>query len=79
MTHPEQETTRLADAARAQGFGGIMGGGDSEVTGTTTTIAVESAHFAPAQIRRTSILSQRWAEQHIRSLTRRNIDAKSRL
>ena len=38
----------IADAARAQGFGGIMGGGDSEVTDATTTIAVESAHFAPA-------------------------------
>jgi phenylalanyl-tRNA synthetase beta chain len=44
----------IADAARAQGFGGIMGGGDSEVTGTTTTIAVESAHFTPAQVRRTA-------------------------
>jgi phenylalanyl-tRNA synthetase beta chain len=44
----------IADAARTQGFGGIMGGGDSEVTETTTTIAVESAHFAPAQIRRTA-------------------------
>jgi phenylalanyl-tRNA synthetase beta chain len=44
----------IADAARTQGFGGIMGGGESEVTDTTTTIAVESAHFAPSQIRRTS-------------------------
>jgi phenylalanyl-tRNA synthetase beta chain len=44
----------IADAARTQGFGGIMGGGDSEVTATTTTIAVESAHFAPAQVRRTA-------------------------
>jgi phenylalanyl-tRNA synthetase beta chain len=44
----------IADGARTQGFGGIMGGGESEVTGATTTIAVESAHFAPSQIRRTS-------------------------
>jgi phenylalanyl-tRNA synthetase beta chain len=44
----------IADAARGQGFGGIMGGGDSEVTGTTTTIAVESAHFTPGQVRRTA-------------------------
>jgi phenylalanyl-tRNA synthetase beta chain len=44
----------IADAVRTQGFGGIMGGGDSEVTAATTTIAVESAHFAPAQIRRTA-------------------------
>ena len=44
----------IADGARPQGFGGIMGGGESEVTAATTTIAVESAHFAPAQIRRTA-------------------------
>ena len=44
----------IADAARTQGFGGIMGGGDSEVGGATTTIAVESAHFTPAQVRRTA-------------------------
>jgi len=44
----------IADAARAQGFGGIMGGADSEVTSTTTTIAIESAHFTPAQVRRTA-------------------------
>ncbi len=44
----------IADATRTQGFGGIMGGGDSEVTEATTTIAVESAHFAPAQVRRTA-------------------------
>ncbi|MEO6010816.1 MAG: phenylalanine--tRNA ligase beta subunit-related protein, partial [Vicinamibacteraceae bacterium] len=44
----------IADAARTQGFGGIMGGGDSEVTEATATIAVESAHFAPAQVRRTA-------------------------
>ena len=44
----------IADAARPQGFGGIMGGGESEVTLGTRTIAVESAHFAPGQVRRTA-------------------------
>jgi phenylalanyl-tRNA synthetase beta chain len=44
----------IADAARTQGFGGIMGGSESEVTEATTTIAIESAHFAPAQVRRTA-------------------------
>jgi phenylalanyl-tRNA synthetase beta chain len=44
----------IADAARPQGFGGIMGGGESEVTVATRTIAVESAHFAPGQVRRTA-------------------------
>jgi len=44
----------IADANRPQGFGGIMGGAESEVTAETTTIVVESAHFAPAQVRRTA-------------------------
>ena len=44
----------IADAVRTQGFGGIMGGADSEVTSTTTAIAVESAHFTPSQVRRTA-------------------------
>jgi phenylalanyl-tRNA synthetase beta chain len=31
-----------------------MGGADSEVTGPTRTIALESAYFKPASVRRTS-------------------------
>jgi phenylalanyl-tRNA synthetase beta chain len=44
----------IADARIPQGFAGIMGGGESEVTSATATIAIESAHFAPAQVRRTA-------------------------
>ncbi len=44
----------IADATRAQAVGGVMGGADSEVWSGTTTIAIESAYFQPASIRRTS-------------------------
>src|SRR5262245_37514305 len=44
----------IADARRAQAIAGVMGGGDSEVTGSTRTIAFESACFQPASVRRTS-------------------------
>ena len=44
----------IADARRPQAIGGVMGGGDSEVSGTTRVIALESAWFEPAGIRRTS-------------------------
>ncbi len=44
----------IADRDRAQALGGIMGGGDSEVSQATRTIALESAWFLPTSIRRTS-------------------------
>ena len=44
----------IADRDRAQALAGIMGGGSSEVSAATTTIALESAWFEPASIRRTS-------------------------
>jgi phenylalanyl-tRNA synthetase beta chain len=44
----------IADAERACALGGVMGGGDSEISGRTTKIALESAYFQPASIRRTS-------------------------
>ena len=44
----------IADAERAQAVAGVMGGAGSEVSGTTTTIAIESAYFKPASVRRTS-------------------------
>jgi len=44
----------IADAERAQALAGIMGGGDSEVSAATTTIALESAWFEPSSIRKTS-------------------------
>ena len=44
----------IADAARATAVGGVMGGRDSEIGPTTTRIALESAYFLPASVRRTS-------------------------
>jgi phenylalanyl-tRNA synthetase beta chain len=44
----------IADATRPQAIGGVMGGGDSEVSATTHLIALESAWFEPTAIRRTS-------------------------
>jgi phenylalanyl-tRNA synthetase beta chain len=44
----------IADDRRALALGGVMGGADSSVTESTTNILLESAHFDPATIRRTS-------------------------
>ncbi|MBX3390942.1 MAG: phenylalanine--tRNA ligase subunit beta [Phycisphaeraceae bacterium] len=41
----------VADAQRAQGLAGVMGGGDSEVTNTTTDIALEMATWDPTRVR----------------------------
>jgi phenylalanyl-tRNA synthetase beta chain len=50
----DPEMLVIADKSRAQALAGIMGGGDSEVSATTRTIAIESAWFLPSSIRRTS-------------------------
>jgi phenylalanyl-tRNA synthetase beta chain len=50
----DTDTLVIADAERAVAIGGIMGGQDTEVSQATTTIALESAYFQPASIRRTS-------------------------
>ncbi|MBP1604834.1 MAG: pheT [Acidobacteria bacterium] len=44
----------IADRSRPQAVAGVMGGLASEVTLSTRTIAIESAYFAPAAVRRTS-------------------------
>jgi phenylalanyl-tRNA synthetase beta chain len=44
----------IADAERAQAIGGVMGGFDSEVTGTTMQIVFEAAWFNPSSVRATS-------------------------
>jgi phenylalanyl-tRNA synthetase beta chain len=44
----------IADHDRAQAIAGVMGGAASEVSPSTTTIALESAYFKPASVRRTS-------------------------
>jgi phenylalanyl-tRNA synthetase beta chain len=46
----------IADANRAVAVGGVMGGMETEVTGSTTTVLFESAYFQPASVRRTAKL-----------------------
>jgi phenylalanyl-tRNA synthetase beta chain len=50
----EPDMLVIADAGRASAVGGVMGGGESEISSTTRRIALESAYFQPASIRRTS-------------------------
>ena len=44
----------IADADRPQAVGGVMGGADSEIGGTTRLMVLESAYFKPGSVRRTS-------------------------
>jgi phenylalanyl-tRNA synthetase beta chain len=44
----------IADAARAIGIGGVMGGADTEITFSTRHILLECAWFDPIAVRRTS-------------------------
>jgi phenylalanyl-tRNA synthetase beta chain len=44
----------IADAERPVAVAGVMGGADSEVSGITKTIVLESAYFNPLSVRRTS-------------------------
>ncbi len=44
----------IGDAERAQAVAGVMGGAASEVSDRTRIVALESAYFLPASVRRTS-------------------------
>ncbi len=44
----------IADGERPVAVAGVMGGAESEVSGTTRTIVLESAYFNPLSVRRTS-------------------------
>jgi phenylalanyl-tRNA synthetase beta chain len=44
----------IADAMRPIAVAGVMGGANSEVSGTTKAVLFESAYFAPLSVRRTS-------------------------
>lgn len=50
----DPEMLLIADDEQALGLAGVMGGLDSEITENTRRILVESAHFSPVSIRRTS-------------------------
>jgi phenylalanyl-tRNA synthetase beta chain len=44
----------IADAERAVGVAGVMGGANTEVSGATRTVLLEAAYFKPGSIRRTA-------------------------
>ncbi len=44
----------IADAEKPVALAGVMGGEASSVTETTTRVVLESAYFAPAEVRRSS-------------------------
>ncbi len=50
----DQEMLLIADPVKPIGIAGVMGGANSEVSEQTTTILLESAHFAGISIRRTA-------------------------
>ncbi|KKM10212.1 phenylalanyl-tRNA synthetase subunit beta [Clostridiales bacterium PH28_bin88] len=50
----DPEMLVIADAVRPVAIAGVMGGLDTEITASTTTVLLESAHFDGASIRRTS-------------------------
>lgn len=60
MTTLDEQTRKLegalviADTQKAVGIAGVMGGFDSEITDSTTTVVFESANFDRASVRKTS-------------------------
>jgi len=48
------EMLMICDATRPVAVGGVMGGADTEVRASTTTVLLESACFSPGSVRRTS-------------------------
>src|SRR5258707_6868438 len=50
----DASTIVIADAERAVGLGGVMGGGNGEIAGRTKNLMLEVAWFEPAFIRRTA-------------------------
>ncbi|HJR06580.1 MAG TPA: phenylalanine--tRNA ligase subunit beta [Pyrinomonadaceae bacterium] len=50
----DEEMLVIADAVRAVAIAGVMGGAETEISGTTQDVLIEAAHFAPASVRRTS-------------------------
>jgi len=50
----DTEMLVIADAKGPVALAGVMGGKESEVSGSTTTVLLESAWFAPSSVRRTA-------------------------
>ncbi len=51
----DAEDLVIADARSSVALAGVMGGAGSQISDATTSVFLESANFAPARIRRTSI------------------------
>ena len=49
-----QDMCMIADAARSVAVGGVMGGGETEISFFTTNVLLESAWFEPVSLRRTA-------------------------
>lgn len=54
MRKIDAQTVVISDAQRAVALGGIIGGYESEITGSTKNILLECAWFTPSVIRRTA-------------------------
>jgi phenylalanyl-tRNA synthetase beta chain len=52
----QSETLMICDGDKGVAIAGVMGGENSEVSSTTKNILIESAHFNPVSIRKTSKL-----------------------
>src|SRR3989344_3181337 len=66
----------IADDEKAIGIAGVMGGKDSEISDTTTTILLEAAIFDPASIRKTTQkhnLPSEASKRFQHGLTRKNL------
>ena len=50
----DKETLMICDATKHVAIGGIMGGLNTQIADTTTTVLLESAYFNPHNVRRTS-------------------------
>lgn len=50
----DAEDLLITDSARVLGLAGVMGGADSEVSGSTSDLLIEGAHFDPVSVARTS-------------------------
>lgn len=50
----DEQMLVIADASRAVAVAGVMGGEETEISGTTADVLVESAYFDPQSVRQTS-------------------------
>lgn len=65
----------IADTERPVALAGVMGGGNSEVTDSTTSILLEAAQFSPSSVRKTSRRHQKKTDSSYRF--ERQVDARS--